>query len=375
MTTALLTCEGAPECFRNETDHTSKRKILDARPSKDIWSLGCLYSEALVWSVLGRNGLSQYEEERRATTDGLVGLQNTAYEICFHDGQNVLETVHKMHARVRREHRRNDFVVGEVAPLVEDMLLTAAKRPDANEVYERSKRALAAAIRCSNLEPDWSYEPPIPRIFQTQPRPPLQLPPEVLAAQQRSDPRGTGNVANIAHFGSPSSSGSDVANDAHRMPGVRSGYFSEYIRESAPTGKTKQAQRSKSSQKTRSCQTKPRYTSKEDERMYLEDVAQDVTATTAFDWQNSAPNTRHTRKYGSGDLRNPNVATKSSMQCLGTGGNREEFPKATVDEFANWINKKRANAYTPPFPGLELLDRLDGRDQVFIYPILSKSLG
>lgn len=68
-----LTNEGAPECFGNEFD---QRTVQTANPPKDIWLLGRIFSEALVWSVFGSTGLNEYRQQRKVATDSLPFMKN-----------------------------------------------------------------------------------------------------------------------------------------------------------------------------------------------------------------------------------------------------------------------------------------------------------
>lgn len=133
-----------PECFRDEHDKFIQRTMREANPKKDIWSLGCVLSEALVWSVLGRGGLQEYREHRRDVTNGIENMKNTAYSGCFHNGMKVSSAVSHMHDRVRKVHCA---VVG-LPEIIEDMLDDdVEQRLDALKVRKRLYQAIDTAKR------------------------------------------------------------------------------------------------------------------------------------------------------------------------------------------------------------------------------------
>ncbi|CAN9134019.1 unnamed protein product [Alternaria alternata] len=71
----------APEYFRGETDMFKQRSIKQAHPSKDIWALACVISEAAVWSVFGYNGLIDYYKRRIFLIDDSASMQQHWKEV------------------------------------------------------------------------------------------------------------------------------------------------------------------------------------------------------------------------------------------------------------------------------------------------------
>ncbi|KAF2113679.1 hypothetical protein BDV96DRAFT_647930 [Lophiotrema nucula] len=123
---------GAPETFRES---------LPVTQAIDIWSLGCVYSEAIVWTVLGKQGLEIYKETRRnalmkralstdpfpktfhdGTKDELNSLQNPQRRPsstnglldCFHNGESVLPEILQLHNTLIHERRIEHYLI-EVA--------------------------------------------------------------------------------------------------------------------------------------------------------------------------------------------------------------------------------------------------------------------
>lgn len=123
---------GAPE-YPGRSDKPVSQAI-------DIWSLGCVFSLAATWIILGHTGVIQYEEVRQLATKKLVRAcqtrnlaQNKVEEATegdqFHDGHEVLEAVTHWHKYLRNSRRRTDTITPFVLDLVdEEMLLGLADR-------------------------------------------------------------------------------------------------------------------------------------------------------------------------------------------------------------------------------------------------------
>ena len=106
----------------------------------DIWSLGCVFSLAATWIILGHEGVIQYEEVRQLAINKLIRAQhahestqsqvlNVSEGDQFHDGGNILEAVTNWHKYLRNVLRRTDTITSEVLDLVdEEMLLGLADR-------------------------------------------------------------------------------------------------------------------------------------------------------------------------------------------------------------------------------------------------------
>ncbi|KAI2640876.1 hypothetical protein GGS26DRAFT_540133 [Hypomontagnella submonticulosa] len=83
----------APEC--SSYPHS---KITFSRLQKcDLWSAGCILSEALVWSILGIEGLKHYRQSRETENKGTRSQGSNA----FHDGKKVLRAVAAAHLAAR----------------------------------------------------------------------------------------------------------------------------------------------------------------------------------------------------------------------------------------------------------------------------------
>ena len=63
-------------------------------PSVDIWSFGCVLSEAIVWLVGGYSLLKDYRQERYEKTAAISGHQD---HCAFHDGNGGVSRLPSVH--------------------------------------------------------------------------------------------------------------------------------------------------------------------------------------------------------------------------------------------------------------------------------------
>lgn len=103
---------GPPEC------HLASRKT--AMPqAADMWSLGCVFSEAATWLILGPPGLTQYTRLRKDA----IRHKGTVQNDCFHDGCSVLPEVRQWHGYLAANLRNNDRISERILQIIEDGLL------------------------------------------------------------------------------------------------------------------------------------------------------------------------------------------------------------------------------------------------------------
>lgn len=123
---------GAPECYRSNAFQAKSR--LKVTQKVDIWSLGCLLSEAAVWLVRGKTGLDNYRRERR----GEMEERDPDFTDlgCFHDGTEVLDVVIRTHDMLLEDLPRSDNITDGVLELVQRMLKKVQVRPTAFELVD-----------------------------------------------------------------------------------------------------------------------------------------------------------------------------------------------------------------------------------------------
>jgi hypothetical protein len=138
----LIHVAGAPECCRS--NELIERNGLRVSQKVDIWSLGCVYSEAAVWIVLGPEGIERYRQERKKATEQIKPAFNGGD--CFHDGEKVLDIVLQMHRHVQGITRGGDYITGKVLEImVMEMLGPWSARPSAEQLRTKSQRIISEA--------------------------------------------------------------------------------------------------------------------------------------------------------------------------------------------------------------------------------------
>jgi serine/threonine protein kinase len=189
---------GAPECFIDEADLFLLRTSMEAKPSKDIWALGCVFSTVAVWSVFGYGGVLEYEQKRATATQRIPELHNTAYSGCFHDTVAVLDVVHQTHRLACAQRQSDDHLIEHVVALTSDMLNHALKRPSAIDVYKRSRKILTSvSTSSSRLHCGITSSPRIER------RTPPQIPQELCSINLDENTHSIGLCADHFTAGQP----------------------------------------------------------------------------------------------------------------------------------------------------------------------------
>lgn len=141
---------GAPECCAL-TD-TTKMRHNKVKRNIDIWSLGCIFSEAAVWAVKDRKGLRDYRDNRCSAVKLIHGLSPNDV---FHDRENLLPAVEEQHDELGKKYGETDFITGNVVySMVGRMLKSKPEfRPTAEELIDEGERAIKKArTHLSNYE-------------------------------------------------------------------------------------------------------------------------------------------------------------------------------------------------------------------------------
>ncbi|KIW28384.1 uncharacterized protein PV07_08052 [Cladophialophora immunda] len=118
---------GAPETKPDERYRPAVSRAVN------IWSLGCVFSVAATWVVLGASGvrrfdkLRQLEWEKAATRRAISGEGVQAGDgwlrDSFHDGKDVLPEVLEWHAFLRRSARSSDTITATTLDLLDTSVL------------------------------------------------------------------------------------------------------------------------------------------------------------------------------------------------------------------------------------------------------------
>ncbi|KAF1979436.1 hypothetical protein BU23DRAFT_154737 [Bimuria novae-zelandiae CBS 107.79] len=117
--------------------------------SVDLWSVGCIFSMAATWVVLGYPGVSQFDHLRqRAISDIIQRSPSESNEPkimegdFFHDGLDVLHAVKDWHTYLRAAVRQTDHVTRKMLDFTEKYLLIKNRTMSAKELYLQLQKLL-----------------------------------------------------------------------------------------------------------------------------------------------------------------------------------------------------------------------------------------
>ncbi|KAK5655745.1 hypothetical protein OQA88_5282 [Cercophora sp. LCS_1] len=122
----------SPESFRDD-------KVVKVQtPQCDVWSLGAVASEALVWSLRGETERLEYQG-RRCEETRKTKLKGGFHEGCFHDGSCRLRVVDEEHRSVLTCADGDDIISTVVSDLILDYMLIANPTDghEADAVFEK----------------------------------------------------------------------------------------------------------------------------------------------------------------------------------------------------------------------------------------------
>ncbi|KAH7254888.1 kinase-like domain-containing protein, partial [Fusarium solani] len=145
----------APECYSNYPVQVEVRS--EVGTNVDVWALGAVYSEVLVWSISGEPGRDRYQVYRKEAIKRLGYINNKEFEACFHDGEDVLAAVKEFHDKVLQQKRENDSISEMMSRFIlEDMLRKANSRLTTNMLIRRANRLIETVQREAVTGPSWS---------------------------------------------------------------------------------------------------------------------------------------------------------------------------------------------------------------------------
>ncbi|TVY91861.1 Serine/threonine-protein kinase [Lachnellula willkommii] len=155
---------GAPELYRPAGTHNHQLPI---RPDVDLWSLGCIFSEAVRWLVDGHHGVVEYRGERAAETSQIGDFRDGD---CFHNGERPLKSVDKCHEKCVDGLIRKDFITHNVIEhMIPVMLEKSGDRLTARDLSRMADRFIIKAregLRKASSRPTDSLmgPPPPPKL-------------------------------------------------------------------------------------------------------------------------------------------------------------------------------------------------------------------
>jgi hypothetical protein len=183
----------------------------------DIWSLGCIYSEAAVWIAEGYKGLVDYRNKRMAETDRIFFEGGD----CFHDGVRVLQSVIDTHRDLEDSLRRSDYITSDVLHSMVGEMMWDEDRPNAKTLWRKAETVLSKARQKVSAKTGYEFPtpgsrgrslPPLrvqPPTVPLPPLPPLSRgqPPRLSSITERAPPnaekwRSQARVSQISGPGS-----------------------------------------------------------------------------------------------------------------------------------------------------------------------------
>ena len=162
---------GAPETYR--ADLNIAKRNLKIKQDVDIWSLGCVLSEVVTWACQGWKKVVLYRQLRSQE----VETSTSQREDRFHTDGQLLQAVHDSHLDNKENCRHNDEFTPTITDglVLEMMQIKSQARPNAQYLYEKSRRIVRDVYRSSNGNPNTGTYGSLRRTLPT--KMPPQLPP------------------------------------------------------------------------------------------------------------------------------------------------------------------------------------------------------
>lgn len=128
---------GAPETYRY---HGNSQSVpLQITTAVDIWSLGCVFSEAAVWAHDGWPRVKEYRRQRSLEIETRAGIKG---EQIFHWDNRILNTVQEAHRNILSRTSVSHRVVREIAEQLILNMLQHKERPDAISAADKATRII-----------------------------------------------------------------------------------------------------------------------------------------------------------------------------------------------------------------------------------------
>ncbi|KAF5707994.1 serine threonine kinase [Fusarium mundagurra] len=154
---------GAPECYANSPAQVNVRPHVS--PNIDLWALGAVFSEILVWSISGHAALEDYRKARQKEISNLAYIEARGIDACFHDGHERLPVVDKFLKDVLDHRRATDEVSTAISHMVLNFMMTNEKE----RLYPVEIKSLMQSITTTVHQTNSStYEAQVARIRQAQ---------------------------------------------------------------------------------------------------------------------------------------------------------------------------------------------------------------
>ncbi|KAF2688224.1 hypothetical protein K458DRAFT_176815 [Lentithecium fluviatile CBS 122367] len=127
----------------------ARNRPVEVTQSVDLWSIGCVFSIAATWIVLGYQGVCQFQEVRRGAIKDIIKSQARRHPEqqidegdFFHDGRDLLPVVKQWHKYLHTSLRQTDHVTGAILDFTETNLLIAGRKMSTNDLYNGLQKLL-----------------------------------------------------------------------------------------------------------------------------------------------------------------------------------------------------------------------------------------
>lgn len=131
---------GAPELYRSDGMGQTQ---LRATNSSDIWSLCCIITVTIGWTLFGLGELGRFAELRKEETERANMPPGSD---CFHDGERVLDCVRKTLKEYLNECNAGDVITPKIIHLIDGLLIKIPKeRSDAHSLAVKKTNMLKRA--------------------------------------------------------------------------------------------------------------------------------------------------------------------------------------------------------------------------------------
>ncbi|KAF9773688.1 hypothetical protein IL306_008447 [Fusarium sp. DS 682] len=115
----------APEVFPNFRVQDSCDTPIS--PQADVWSMGALFSDVLVWTITGEHGREKYRLRREKEIERYLHLRSAGFDCCFHDSERRLKAVDDQHNEVLQYKRGIDTLSPRISELILDHMLVGSR--------------------------------------------------------------------------------------------------------------------------------------------------------------------------------------------------------------------------------------------------------
>ncbi|KAK2469006.1 hypothetical protein H9L39_19400 [Fusarium oxysporum f. sp. albedinis] len=190
----------APECYANSPAQVNVKPHVS--PNIDLWALGAVFSEILVWSISGHAALEKYRKARQKEISTLAYVEARGIDACFHDGHERLPVVDQFLQDVLDHRRATD----ELSPAITHMILNFMMTNERERLRAVEIKSLMQSITTTVHQSNSStYEAQVARIRQSR----LQESSPIITTS--SDPADISDTSSLRLWSDPEHTAGDTS--------------------------------------------------------------------------------------------------------------------------------------------------------------------